>query len=92
MTNDQFNYVWQRFRRHLKAKGMETIRKQELKGFLAMMDVHDSTPMAAHEFADRALLEFDKFMDKTNIKNLMEDKVNELDELINKLQLDLETT
>jgi len=69
---------------------METIRKQELKGFLAMMDVHDSTPLAAHEFSDRALLEFDKFLDKTNIQNLMGEKVNELETLIDSLKLNLE--
>ena len=90
MTNDQFNYIYTRFRKHLKSRGMETIRKQELKGFLAMMQVHDDTPLAAHEFADRALLEFDKFMDKTNIQNLMGEKVNELETLIDQLKLNLE--
>tara|TARA_R110002126_G_scaffold210037_1_gene356590 strand:+ start:315 stop:590 length:276 start_codon:yes stop_codon:yes gene_type:complete len=90
MTNNQFIYIWKRFRQHLKSKGMSTIRKQELKGFLAMMDVHENTPLAAHEFADRALLEFDKFISKTNIKDLMGEKVNELATLVDELKLNLE--
>ena len=55
-----------------------------------MMDVHENTPLAAHEFADRALLEFDKFISKTNIKDLMGEKVNELATLVDELKLNLE--